>query len=256
MVSSVAYLLRVLFSVYYWTFFVVDAVVMFPICFLVWLFTFWWDPRVRWLNYVSAFWGASQLYCNPFWKVTIKGREKIDPDIPTLLVSNHQSSFDIYLINSLYKPFHWVSKKSNFYVPLVGWNMILMRTIGFGRESRKEILHMVKESVKRLQQGISLIIFPEGERTPDGRLRPFLGGAFAIAKRAGVRIQPMVISGAYHILPRYHAILNPVAHLKLTVLDPIPVETVEKLTTEELSDLTRKRIAEHLAPDELPEDGA
>ena len=246
------YLAKIVFSIYFWTFYVIDALIMFPLCLLAWLLVSWWDPRVRLVNYVSAFWGASQIYCNPLWKVTIEGREKIDPSIPTLLVSNHQSSFDMYLLYMLYKPFHWVSKKSNFYVPLVGWNMVLMRTIGFNRDSPKDILHMVKASVKRLDEGISLIIFPEGERSPDGRLLPFLGGAFAIAKRAKVRIQPIAISGAYQILPRYKAVLNPVTHLTIKVLDPIPVETVGQLSTDELAKLSHQKIAEHLPPEALP----
>ncbi|MCA9411823.1 MAG: 1-acyl-sn-glycerol-3-phosphate acyltransferase [Candidatus Omnitrophica bacterium] len=246
---------KFLFSLYFWTFFVIDALIMFTLCFLSWLFTFWWDPRVRLLNYVSAFWGASQIYCNPLWRVTIEGREKIDPSIPTLLVSNHQSSFDIYLIYMLYKPFHWVSKKSNFYVPFVGWNMIFMRTIGFDRDSRKDILRMVKDSVKRLEQGISLIIFPEGERTADGRLIPFLGGAFAIAKKAKVRIQPIALSGTYQILPRHQWMLNPFANLKLEVLDPIPLETVEAHSTDELAKITYDLIADRLPPEHLPIQG-
>lgn len=250
--KTMGWLAKLVFSVYFWIFYVIDAVVMFSLCFLAWLLTFWWDPRVRLLNYVSAFWGASQIYCNPFWKVTIEGREKIDPSIPTLLICNHQSSFDIYLLYMLYKPFHWVSKRSNFYVPLVGWNMVLMRTIGFHREDRKEILRMVKGSVKRLEEGISLLIFPEGERSPDGRLLPFLGGAFVVAKRAKVRIQPIALSGAYQILPRYQALLEPKAHLKLKVMDPIPLETVEELSADELADLAYRRIAAELPPEALP----
>jgi 1-acyl-sn-glycerol-3-phosphate acyltransferase len=100
-----------------------------------------------------------------------------------------------------------------------------------------------------LEAGISLIIFPEGERSPNGRIQPFLAGAFSIAKRAKVRIQPIVITGTYKILPRYQVILSPVAHITVTVLDPIPVETVASLSTEELKDLAYQRIMA-----ELPED--
>lgn len=111
---------------------------------------------------------------------------------------------------------------------------------------------MVKASVKRLESGISLMIFPEGERAADGRMIPFLGGAFAVAKRAKVRIQPIALSGVYDILPRGQWMLNPFAHLKLTVLDPIPLETVEELSTDELAKLTQEKIAEHLPPEALP----
>jgi len=111
---------------------------------------------------------------------------------------------------------------------------------------------MVKASVKRLEEGISLIIFPEGERSPNGRLQPFLAGAFSIAKRAKVQIQPIVITGTYKVLPRFQMILNPVGHMTVTVLDPIPVETVTSLSTEELKDLAYQRIAANLPEDHLP----
>ncbi len=246
-------LVRMLFSVYYWIWFVLVSLVFFPIISLAWLLTFWWDQR-RILNNILNFpWSHLYILGNPlFWRTTVTGREKIDPQITTLYVANHLSIFDIFMVFHLHRCFHWVSKSSNRWIPILGLNMIFTRTIFFDRESTREVIRMVKDSVKRLEGGISLIIFPEGERSPNGRLQPFLAGAFSIAKRAKVRIQPIVITGTYKVLPRYQMILNPVAHMTVTVLDPIPVETVASLSTEELKDLAYQKFVEVLPEDHLP----
>jgi 1-acyl-sn-glycerol-3-phosphate acyltransferase len=244
---------RILFSIYYWIWFALVSLVFLPLITLGWLLTFWWDPRRRVNNVLNFPWSHLYILGNPlFWRTTVTGREKIDTRIPTLFVANHLSIFDIFTIFLLHRCFHWVSKGSNRWVPVLGLNMIFTRTIFFDRESTKEVIRMVKDSVKRLEAGISLIIFPEGERSPNGRIQPFLAGAFSIAKRAKVRIQPIVITGTYKILPRYQFILSPVGHITVTVLDPIPVETVASLSTEELKDLAYQRITAELPEDHLP----
>ena len=246
-------LIRILFSIYYWIWFTAVSLIFFPIISLAWLLTFWWDPKRRLNNILNFPWARMYILGNPlFWRTTVKGREKMDPHTPTLYVANHLSIFDIFAIFLLHRCFHWVSKGSNRWVPVLGLNMIFTRTIFFDRENTREVIRMVKDSVKRLEDGISLIIFPEGERSPDGRLQPFLAGAFSIAKRARVRIQPIVITGTYKVLPRNQSILNPVAHITVTVLDPIPVETVMSLSTEELKDLAYQKIAAELPEDHLP----
>jgi 1-acyl-sn-glycerol-3-phosphate acyltransferase len=244
---------RILFSIYYWIWFALVSLVFLPLITLGWLLTFWWDSRRRVNNVLNFPWSHLYILGNPlFWRTTVTGREKIDTRIPTLFVANHLSIFDIFAIFLLHRCFHWVSKGSNRWVPVLGLNMIFTRTIFFDRESTKEVLRMVKDSVKRLEAGISLIIFPEGERSPNGRIQPFLAGAFSIAKRAKVRIQPIVITGTYKILPRYQFILSPVAHITVKVLDPIPVETVASLSTEELKDVAYQRITAELPEDHLP----
>lgn len=245
-------IIRILFSIYYWIVFSLITLVMFIPATLAWLLSFWWDPLRRWNSRVSWVWARCYMLANPFWKLTIIGREKIDPTIPTLLVANHLSMWDIFVLFLLRKDFHWVSKRSNMLIPAIGQNMHYVRTILLDRDNPREILRMVKESVKRLEEGISLLIFPEGERSLTGRLQPFLGGSFMIAKRAHVRIQPVVIVNTFKLLPRLQWIFNPVVHLSATVLDPISKETVEQLSNEELSDLVYNAFLKALPADHRP----
>jgi len=248
------FLVRVLFSLYFYTWCTVGSLfIFFPLTLLAWLLTSWWDPSRRWVLYPTVAWAWFYFLSNPFfWKIKIQGREKIDRKTPTLFVSNHLSSFDVYLLFLLATPFSWVSKTSNYYVPVIGWNMYFLRSIGFDKKSPRDILSMVKRSVSRLKEGVSVFIFPEGERSLDGRLLPFLKGAFAIAKRAGVQVQPIAITGTFQILPRYHLAVNPVARMTITVLDPIPAELVAEHSVEEISDMAREKIMEALPPEALP----
>lgn len=246
-------LFRLLASLWFWFVLFLLAPVFYIVCLTAWLVRDRKDPRRKWVGRISCWWGSCYLWCNPFWKIRIIDRNKLDPNRTTVYICNHQSSFDIYLLFRLFFPFQWVTKKSNFYVPFIGWNMRHNRSIGFERGDRRETLMMVKECVKRLKEGISLIIFPEGERSPEGRMIPFLGGAFAIAKRAEVPIQPMVLTGTFDVLPRYKFLVKPAATLTLTILDPIPVESVREKSTEELKELAWRRMAEALPPEALPE---
>jgi 1-acyl-sn-glycerol-3-phosphate acyltransferase len=246
-------LLRVLASLWYWFVLIFLAPIFYLACLTALLVRDRKDPKRKWIGRISCVWGSAYLWCNPFWRIRIVGREKLDSNRTTVYICNHQSSFDIYLLFRLFFPFQWVTKKSNFYVPFIGWNMRHNRSIGFERGDRRETLRMVKECVKRLLEGISLIIFPEGERTPDGRMQPFLGGAFAIAKRAEVPIQPMVLTGTYDVLPRYKFLVKAWGTMTLAILDPIPLDTVKEKSTDELKDLAWRRMAEWLPPEALPE---
>jgi 1-acyl-sn-glycerol-3-phosphate acyltransferase len=244
----------ILFSIYYWTWFTLVTLVFSVVAFLGWLFTFWWDPQRRLNNRISCLWSNGYLLGCPFWKVSFHGREKIQRGVPTLFISNHLSTFDIFVLFMLNRDFHWVSKRSNVRIPLIGLDMIYSRTIFLDRDDPREILRMVKDSVKRLEEGISLMIFPEGERSLTGHLQPFLGGAFSIAKRAKVQIQPIVLTDTYKIIKRYSMIFNPRANVTVTILDPIPKEVVEAKSTDELKEMAYQMMTAKLPAKHQPEE--
>jgi 1-acyl-sn-glycerol-3-phosphate acyltransferase len=250
--------IRILFSIYYWIWFILVSLVFGSIATLAWMATAWWDPRRRLNNAVTWYWARAFLWGSPFWRVKVTGLEKIDNNRPTLLVANHLSSFDIYLIFCLKRHFHWISKRSNLWVPVLGWNMYYCRTVFLDRDSPRDVLKMVKESIALLREGGSLMIFPEGERSLTGHLQPFLGGAFTIAKKAHVPIQTIALTGTDQVLKRHQAILNPFGTMTATVLDPIPVEVVNAKSTEELSEMVWNQMVSVLPPEHqpLPEDSA
>jgi 1-acyl-sn-glycerol-3-phosphate acyltransferase len=219
---------------------------LFPFAFLVWLVTLPFDKKHMVLHYFSCIWGSSFIWTNPMWRVIITNRDRIRKGGTYILVSNHQSMFDICVLYRLFKPFKWVSKSENFHLPVVGWNLRMNEYIKIERESRKSIMKMMQDCEEAIREGNSIMMFPEGTRTLDGEIRPFKTGAFMLALKTRTPIIPIVIDGSIKVLPKKGWILSPNRNIKLTVLKEIPVEKFERMEVDELTGMTRGIMEEEL----------
>ena len=176
-------MLRVLLSTLFWIFLGVSSIALFPVAVLIWLCTAPFDPRRAILHRFTCFWASLYTWLNPAWPVRIDGRERVRPGVTYVMVANHQSFLDILVLFRLFVHFKWVSKIEIFSVPLIGWNMSLNRYIRLKRGDRASIREMMTASEEALAGGSSIMMFPEGTRSADGRLKPFKPGAFVLAKR-------------------------------------------------------------------------
>jgi 1-acyl-sn-glycerol-3-phosphate acyltransferase len=169
-------------------------------------------------------------------------------------VANHQSFLDILILFRLFRHFKWVSKAEMFRIPCIGWNMSLNRYVKLRRGSPESIAHMMAACEKHLAQGSSIMIFPEGTRSEDGRLRSFKHGAFTLARNANVPLLPIVVEGTAHALPKHGFVLRGRHAIRVRVLPEIPLEQVIASTTEELTASTRALFARELGQtlDEAP----
>jgi len=247
--------LNYLISFLLWVFVAITATILFIGDFLVWLLTFWWDKRLFWLHKYSTVWALFYVWINPGWKINVIGLQKISKDRPYVIVSNHQSAFDIVLLYRINRHFKWVAKRELSRVPVIGWNLILNRCILIDRASAASAKKMVLDSLKHINRGSSILIFPEGTRSKDGKVGRFKEGAFLIAQRAKVPIVPIVIEGSKDILPK-PGIVNLFQKLTIKVLDPIPVEQILSLTTDQLTKQVNQIIREEherLAPNKYNE---
>ena len=138
----------------------------------------------------------------------MEGRQNIRNDETYVMVSNHQSGADIIVLFLLWKNFKWVAKKSLFSYPFLGWNMYLNRYISLERGRGSSMRKMMADAEKTLRSGISLMIFPEGTRSPDGNLQPFKTGAFHLALKTGKPILPIVIKGTSHAIRKGGFLIN------------------------------------------------
>ena len=114
------------------------------------------------------------------------------------------------------------------------------------RGDRSSVVRMMTACEKALRAGNSIMMFPEGTRSPTGRMRTFKTGAFEVALRVGCAVQPLVIQGTSNALPKRGFVLQGRHPIRITVLDPIPPETFGDLSAEDLMELVRERIAETL----------
>ena len=124
-------------------------------------------------------------------KINVIGRENI-PKSPCVIVSNHQSTFEVLAFQTLFPSQTWVLKKELLWLPVFGWNLALLKPIVIDRGYKLRALKkVISQGCDRLKNGIFVIIFPEGTRQPENQLGHYQNGAVAIAKKSGHELLPV-----------------------------------------------------------------
>ena len=237
---------RRVLSLLFWTFLTVSSILLFPVAVLVWAVTAAFDRRLVVLHRFTCFWASLYTWLNPAWPVTVEGREKIRDDRAYVIVANHQSLIDIFVLFRIFRHFKWVSKIENFRVPAIGWNMSLNRYIKLRRGDRASVERMLDACARTIAEGSSIMMFPEGTRSPDGRLRAFKTGAFTLAQRAAAPLLPIIVQGTANALPKRGFVLRGRHEIRIRVLDEIPYRTFADVPVEVLTERVRDIIATEL----------
>ena len=213
------------YSTVFWLFVAVSSILLFPVALLIWLLTAPFDPRKRLLHQFTCFWASLYSWLNPVWRVRVQGRERLRDDRPTVFVANHLSLVDILVLFRTFADFKWVSKVEIFRTPVIGWNMRLNDYIPVDRGNRESAREMLGLCEAALGRGSPIMMFPEGTRSVDGRLRPFKTGAFELALKARCPIQPILIEGSGAALPKHGLVLRGRHPITISILAPLEPET-------------------------------
>lgn len=235
--------MRSLISFFIWIYWILCIIAFFVLICVVRLFTFPFDSYhlipARMVHGVTWI----MLKVNPNWHWEILGADSDKISKPTIVVANHQSFMDVMLLNRLPWTMKWVVWKPLFYIPFLGWLMYLTGQIGIKRESVHSLfkLETLSDPVKN---GIPAMIFPEGERSPDGEVKEFRGGAFELADHHNFQILPVVLKGGYEALPKGNFKMRIKENFVISVLDPVSPDDFKNLEEMEIS--LRDRIAEEL----------
>ncbi len=192
-----------------------------------------------WGYYPPALW--SRIMCLLSWvRVEVHGRENISRGTSYVFVANHQGAFDIFSIyGHLGHNFRWMMKKSLEKMPLVGWACKRSGQIFVDNSSPHAIRQTMQDAEKQLASGMSLVVFPEGARTWDGKMRRFKRGAYTLAQEFGLPVVPLTINGAFHVMPRTAKLPRP-GRIILTIHKPI------SSSEPDLIELSRQAIASAL----------
>ena len=236
-------MLRFVGSVVFWSFLLVSSVALFPVAVLIWAVTAPFDRRKYVLHRFTCFWASLYTWFNPVWPVRVSGIEHFDEDEASVLVANHLSLLDILVLFRIFRHYKWVSKIENFRIPFIGWNMRLNGYIELKRGERASVVQMMRACERELENGSSVMIFPEGTRSPTGRMRRFKPGAFELAKRTQRPIVPIVLHGTSDALPKRGFVLQGRHAISVDVLEPVRPETFADASVEELTERVRDRIA-------------
>jgi 1-acyl-sn-glycerol-3-phosphate acyltransferase len=153
-----------------------------------------------------------------------RGLDRIDPSAPYVFMSNHVSHIDSpALAVSIPHPMHWVFKKELSKIPVFGWVLLSLGQIMVDRKDASQARGALHDAAMQLAGNNSILIYPEGTRSKDGRLQPFKKGGFFIAVRAGLPIVPVRVSGSHEILPSGSLQVRP-GHVVVALFDPSPPE--------------------------------
>ncbi len=135
-------------------------------------------------------------------RVRFEGTPDATDGQPRIFMSNHQSAVDIWVLpQKLPDSTRFVAKSSLFRIPFLGWAMTVGGFVPIDRQDRDRAIRSLSVAARRLDEGESLIVFPEGTRSRNGRLGPFKKGPFHLALAAGRPVVPVAISGSFGLLP-------------------------------------------------------
>ena len=157
----------------------------------------------RWAGYFFPHWWARLFCMMTLVRVTVKGRENIDPHTSYVFVANHQGAYDIFSIYGyLNHNFRWMMKRSLEKIPLVGYSCKISGHIMVDNSSPSATKRTMEKAERQLQGGMSLVVFPEGSRSFTGKMRPFRKGAYQLAMEFNLPVVPVTIDGAFDVMPR------------------------------------------------------
>jgi len=233
-------------SVWTWLSSIIFITLALPVALLLWLIAIPFDRRRLMNNRWMVIQGIVLTKMSPFWKVVVDGREKIDQNQAYVIVPNHQSMLDIVFFNMLHHRLRWVSKIEVFKIPIVGWEMRMVKYIELVRGNKASVVKMMEKCVESLHEGISVVIFPEGTRSLTGAIGKFKPGAFQIAVKTDKPLLPVLIDGTGDILPKKGFIFGNRSVVRIRVLDPIFPGNFKTGDPDELAAMVRTQMVSAL----------
>jgi len=199
------------------------------------------SPYSNATNSIVRFWARSLLQISGI-RIKVIGLDRIDPAQPYVFMSNHQSTFDIMTcLAVLPGAARFLAKKELFRIPVFAQGMKAVGMISIDRSNSKRARASLDQAVEEIKSGVSVIIFPEGTRTRDGKIQPFKKGGFILAIKGGIPIVPIVLTGAMQIMQKKNLNLQK-GSITIELLDPVDTHNFSYNQRNELIDSIRDRI--------------
>ena len=200
------------------------------------------DRSGRVIHYYAAAPWARRILRVCGVKVAVTGRQNVDSHRPHIYMANHQSYFDILaLLAYLPVDFKFILKQELMKIPLFGLAMKRTGYIAINREDPRKAVRSINEASKRIKNGPSVLIFPEGTRSVDGRIQSFKRGGFHLALKSGCDLLPVTIINSHNIVPKGSLSVNR-GVITMAIGKPISVKTYTKKDTDQLMNRVREAI--------------
>ena len=184
-------------------------------------------------------------------RVRVEGLDNIPPGV-CLFVANHTSNADApAIVGSIPRRIAILAKRSIFSIPIVGYAFRMAHFVPVDRRNRESAMASVELAAKYLREGTSYLAYPEGTRSPDGRLQAFKKGSFVMAIKAGANVVPVACSGAHRIMKKNSLTIHP-GDVVVHFLPPIDASAYTLEQRDELSLRAHAALAAALPPDQKP----
>ena len=199
----------------------------------------------QWVHYFEG----RYLFCPPVLfiarvKLKITGFENLNTKKPSIYVSNHVSHLDVVAIaKAIPLGLFYIGKKELKKVPILGQYMYLIGHIFIDRKNREKAMSSMRKAAELINRGKSVITFPEGTRTRDGKTAIFKRGTFIIAKEGAIEIQPIAVVNAENILPRDSFMIRP-GTIEVRIGKRIPASELASMNAEGAAEYVRQRVIE------------
>jgi 1-acyl-sn-glycerol-3-phosphate acyltransferase len=197
---------------------------------------------------ISKLWAYIMLAAS-FVRTEIKNKNKIIKGTSYIIISNHQSHYDIItLVTTLGIQYRWIIKKEILKLPIFGYALYASRNIFIDRSNTTSAIESINKGFDRLPKGASVMVFAEGTRSLDGQIHEFKKGGFVTAVRRKIPILPVTINGSRRVMRKGSFTLKP-GKIQIVIGDPIDTSGYTTDTVQELIDKTRQVIIANFDPD-------
>lgn len=160
------------------------------------------DKTGNMVHYIGKFWSLLNIFLSGS-RIRVRGKDKIQKNGTYIVMSNHQSLFDVWaLIGRLPLQIRWIVKSDIRKIPLFGYALERMGHLYVDRGNREQTIRSLQDGLKNLRKGTSIVIFPEGTRSKDGKLQEFRKGGAIMAISSGIPILPVTVNGSRFVLPK------------------------------------------------------
>ena len=206
------------------------------------------DPAHYRSGYMLRLLGRAMTYINPFWDIEVDGDFPENPRNPYVVVSNHLSQGDPPIVARVPWEMKWVAKVELFRMPVTGWLLRMSGDIPVDRRDRDSRATVLQRAADYLHKKCSVMFFPEGTRSRDGRVHRFADGAFRLAIKEGVPVIPIAIEGTQEALPKHSIWFRPNPDkIRVRVLPPVDTASYDRTEARDLQREVRQRIIEQIA---------
>lgn len=220
--------MKVIYAIWFWTYFFIVTVVMFLTAFVARLFELG-RPKYekKLIHRVACLWGRLLIIGFPIWRLRVEGEEYLPTDKQSyVIVANHLSSGDIFTLCCTNMQFRWLAKEVLFKLPMIGHGMRWAGYVPVNRGNKSSHEAAMRTSREWLNHNVSMLFFPEGTRSRTGELGAFKSGAFRLAEEAQKPVLPIALSGTYTMLRK---VLPQPSNIVVHIFPPMQREATETL---------------------------